>query len=128
MPCALVFSFDNEYSWFREKRVSYTVTVTPPKIDNVVKGRRLRAKKALEVVKGDIAEMEERHDAVIQEKISLVDEIKQMERELEEKKNALAEYNEEDQFLRKMRLTRKKQIHLLEERLEKGWEDEKSEC
>ncbi|EJK65537.1 hypothetical protein THAOC_13592 [Thalassiosira oceanica] len=128
VPCALVFSFDNEYSWFREKRVSYTITVTPPKINNVVKGRRLRATKALEVVKGDIAEMEERHGAVNQEKISLEDEIKQMEKDLEEKKNALQEYNEEDQFLRRMRLTRKKQVHLLEERLENGWEDEKSEC
>ena len=128
VPCALVFSFDNEYSWFREKRVSYTITVTPPKITNVVKGRRLRAKKALEVVKGDISEMEERHDAISQEKTSLEDEIKQMEQELEEKKNALAEFNEEDEFLRKMRHTRTKQIDLLEERLEKGWEDEKSEC
>ena len=128
VPCTLVFSFDNEYSWFREKRVSYTITVTPPKITNVVKGRRLRAKKALEVVKGDISEMEERHDAISQEKTSLEDEIKQMEQELEEKKNALAEFNEEDEFLRKMRHTRTKQIDLLEERLEKGWEDEKSEC
>ena len=128
VPCTLVFSFDNEYSWFREKRVSYTITVTPPKITNVVKGRRLRAKKALEVVKGDISEMEERHDAINQEKTSLEDEIKQMEQELEEKKNALAEFNEEDEFLRKMRHTRTKQIDLLEERLEKGWEDEKSEC
>ena len=128
VPCTLVFSFDNEYSWFREKRVSYTITVTPPKITNVVKGRRLRAKKALEVVKGDISEMEERHDAISQEKTSLEDEIKQMEQELEDKKNALAEFNEEDEFLRKMRHTRTKQIDLLEERLEKGWEDEKSEC
>lgn len=69
VPCALIFSFDNEYSWFREKQVTYKITVTPPQVENIVKGRRLRAKKALEVVTRDNKEMKERYEEVTQKKL-----------------------------------------------------------
>merc|ERR1719162_2179140 len=43
VPCALVFTFANDYSWFREKRVTYCITVTPPSIENINAGRKKRA-------------------------------------------------------------------------------------
>jgi len=126
VPCALIFSFDNEYSWFREKRVTYEITVTPPKIENVVKGRRLRAKKALELVEKDAGELKEEHEAAERKKTELKINIKKHKEEMAEKKKLLKDIEEKDQSSEKMRSVRVEQIKMLNQRLEKGWEDEPS--
>ncbi|KAL7550805.1 hypothetical protein ACHAWF_014011, partial [Thalassiosira exigua] len=127
VPCALVFSFDNEYSWFREKRVTYKITVTPPRMENVVKGRRLRAKKALEVVSKDNQEMEERYATATQNRSDLEVELKKLEKELAEKKKSLDVILTEEKWLEKKRVVRAEQTKLLNSRLENGWGDEKAE-
>ena len=127
VPCALIFSFDNEYSWFREKKVTYKITVTPPRTDNVVKGRRLRAKKALEVVTKDRIDMDARHEEALQKRSELEGEVNRLEKELAEKKKSLDVVTTEEKWLERKREVRGKQIKLLNGRLEKGWEDEKSE-
>lgn len=128
VPCALVFSFDNEYSWFREKKVTYKITVTPPTVDNVVRGRRLRAKKALEVVTKDNDEMKERHGETTEKREGLEVEVKKLEKELEEKRKSLEVLSTEENWLEKKRDVREKQIKLLNRRIKKGWGDEKSEA
>ncbi|KAL7544069.1 hypothetical protein ACHAXR_013573 [Thalassiosira sp. AJA248-18] len=128
VPCALIFSFDNEYSWFREKRVTYKIKVTPPRTENVIKGRRLRAKKALEVVTKDNREMEERYETATQTRSNLEAEVKKLEKEIAEKMKALDVVSTEEKWLEKKRVVRAEQIKLLNSRLEKGWGDEKSEC
>jgi len=128
VPCALVFSFDNEYSWFREKRVTYKITVTPPREENVVKGRRLRAKKALEVVRKERGEVEDKYQTAAGKRAELEDEIFKLEKELVEKKKSLEVVKTEEAWLEKRRGVRDEQIKLLAKRLEKGWEDEKSEA
>ncbi len=45
VPCMLVFLIDNEYSWMREKLVSYRITVTPPSPEVLMSGRELEEKK-----------------------------------------------------------------------------------
>lgn len=128
VPCALIFSFDNEYSWFREKKVTYKITVTPPRTENVVKGRRLRAKKALEVVKKDSQEMAERYETATQKRSELEADVKKLEKELAEKKKSLDVVSTEEKWLEKKRAVRAEQIKLLNTRLKNGWEDEKSEA
>ena len=76
VPCALIFTFRNEYSWFREKQVTYRIIVTPPEIDNVIKGWRLRAKKALEVVVADENELKERYSESIKHQVELTTEVR----------------------------------------------------
>lgn len=127
VPCALIFSFDNEYSWFREKKVSYKITVTPPKTENVIKGRRLRAKKALEVVSKDRQDMEERYVIASQKQTELEECIAKLEAELTEKKKSLDVVLKEVGWLEKKTVVREEQIKLLNHRLEKGWDDEKCE-
>ena len=128
VPCALVFSFDNQYSWFREKQVTYKITVTPPCVDNIVKGRRLRAKKALEVVASDGKEMTERYEIATQKAMELEAEVDKLENELAEKQKSLDVVRTEEMWLEKRRGVRKKQIKMLNTRLKKGWEDEKAEA
>lgn len=127
VPCALIFSFDNEYSWFREKRVTYKITVTPPRTENVIKGRRLRAKKALEAVTKDSEEIAERYETSTQTRSELEKEVKRLEKEIEEKKKSLDVVSTEEKWLEKKRVVRDEQIKLLKKRIENGWDDEKSE-
>ena len=128
VPCALIFSFDNEYSWFREKKVTYKITVTPPRTENVVKGRRLHAKNALEVVKKDSQEMAERYETATQKRSELEADVKKLEKELAEKKKSLDVVSTEEKWLEKKRAVRAEQIKLLNTRLKNGLEDEKSEA
>lgn len=125
VPCALIFSFDNEYSWFREKRVTYKITVTPPRTTNIIKGRRLRAKKALEAVTNDKKEIEERYETAVSERSTLEKEVNKLEKEIEEKKKTLSKTAREEEWLEKKRSVRSEQIKMLNQRLKKGWADEK---
>jgi len=126
VPCALIFSFDNEYSWFREKRVTYKITVTPPRTTNIIKGRRLRAKKALEAVTNDKKDIEERYETAVSERSTLEKEVNKLEKEIEEKKKTLAKTAREEEWLEKKRSVRSEQIKMLNQRLKKGWADEKA--
>lgn len=127
VPCALVFSFDNEYSWFREKKVTYKIIVTPPHMENVITGRRLRAKKALEIITNDKAEMDERYETAAQKRSELEEAILHLEKELAEKKKSLDVIVKEESWLEKKLAVRDDQVTKLNERLKNGWSDEKSE-
>ena len=127
VPCALVFSFSNEYSWFREKRVSYRIVVTPPRTENVVKGRRLRAKKALEVVAADGRDLDERHAAASAGRAAAREVVARLEGELAEARRALDEVTAEEEWLGRRRVVRAEQVRSLNHRLENGWDDEKCE-
>lgn len=127
VPCALIFTFSNEYSWFREKRVTYRIVVTPPKIDNVIKGRRLRATKALEIIVADSKELNVQYTESTKRKIELTNEVAQLEEELSEMKKALEDVTSEEVWLGKKIIVRREQITSLTYRLENGWEDEKFE-
>jgi hypothetical protein len=124
VPCALIFTFDNEYSWFREKRISYRITVKPPTRDNIISGRKLRAKKALEIVSQDKDSAEERLENVSSKRQELVGEVEKLEKELEEKKKSLGVVEKEEGWLKNRVQLRGVQENLLTLRLNDGWEDE----
>jgi len=125
VPCMLMFRFDNEYSWFTEKLVTYKITVTPPQLKNVVNGRRQRAKISLDAVKDDLEAAEDRMTRAMESKISLVKEIKLMEKELHERKTSLIVVGKEEGVLIDRVKLRKEQESLLKSRLKNGWEDER---
>lgn len=108
--------------------MTYKITVTPPKTENVIKGRRLRAKKALEIVTKDREEMEERYETAATKLTELELEVEKMEKELAEKKKSLDVVTKEESWLEKRREVRDKQIKMLNQRLKNGWEDENLEA
>ncbi len=127
VPCALIFSFDNEYSWFREKKVSYKITVTPPRMENVIRGRRLRARKALEVLTRENEEVTAKYQLVVSKRSELEAKVQYLSKTLAETQTSLKDISTEELFLEKKRSVREEQIKLLNLRLEKGWDDERSE-
>lgn len=124
VPCALIFTFDNEYSWFREKKITYKIKITPPSIDSVSKGRRARAKSALEVVIDDKMSAESRLGRVSTEHVTLLQLIDSIEKELEEKRKSLGVVEKEEHWLKDRVELRTVQENLLTRRLADGWEDE----
>jgi septal ring factor EnvC (AmiA/AmiB activator) len=127
VPCLLRFTFDNEYSWLREKLISYRVTVTPPSAEILLAGRRRRAKACLKAIEDDLSSAKQRLESASQQKVSLQSEIQSLEKQLAEKKKSFDFASKEDAWLTSRVELRMKQKDLLDERLLKGWDDELSE-
>jgi len=125
VPCALQFTFDNEFSWLREKQVSYKITVTPPGLDIIREGRKRRATSALSAIEEDAAGVQSQLDQTTKDRETLETMIKEMEAELEERKKSLQGAVEEEQWLEQRMGLRNKQKDALNKRLTEGWEDEK---
>jgi len=127
VPCALIFTFDNEYSWFREKSITYRITVTPPAKQHIIAGRRKRATSALQCVQNDKAAASQRLDKASSKRNVLREEISRLEKELEEKKKTLGVVQREEEWLKQRLELRGIQEQELEKRLTLGWEDEREE-
>lgn len=127
VPCALIFTFDNEYSWFREKKITYQITVQPPTIANIVSGRKQRANTAVKVVYQDRIKAEERLEIVSEKRQEFVQEVERLEKELDEKKKSLGVVEKEEDWLNKRVQLRNVQEDLLNRRLTNGWEDENAD-
>ena len=124
----LVFSMDNEYSWVREKIVSYRITVTPPSPEVLMSGRRRRAKACQVSVAQDLQSAQQRLKATVQQKEVLEQEVAKLQQLLEEKKKSLNVAEREEKWLVTRVSLRKQQYELLNKRLTEGWADEPSEC
>lgn len=124
----LVFSLDNEYSWVREKLVSYRITVTPPSPEVLMSGRRRRAKACQVSVAQDMQSAQQRLKATLQQKDVLEQEVAKLQEQLEEKKKSLNVAEREEKWLVTRVGLRKQQQELLHKRLTEGWEDEPCEC
>jgi hypothetical protein len=125
VPCLIQFSFENDYSWMREKVVSYKITVTPPSSESLSAGRRRRATVCLKTVEEDLQTADSRLSAATKQKQSLDKEVDKLQKELQEKKKALQVAEKEEVWLTERKSLRLQQIAALKERLEKGWPDEK---
>jgi len=125
VPCALIFTFSNDYSWFREKKVTYSITVTPPSIENISAGRKKRAESALNVVLKDKADCDTRLERATAKRGGLAEEVERLEKELEEKRKSLDVVEKEESWLIARVQVRAEQQELLEKRLNQGWDDEK---
>jgi chromosome segregation ATPase len=125
VPCLINFLFDNEYSWFREKLVSYKITVTPPSRETLMAGRRRRAKACLKAVVDDLSSAEQRLEQASSQKQSLEQQVQRLMQELEEKQKSLQVADNEEKWLVNRVNLRNGQKDLLRERLKDGWDDEK---
>ncbi len=124
IPCVLKFHFDNGYSWMTEKRITYKVTVTPPREKHIIAGRRRRAKIALRVVEEDLKAADDRMANAVESKTTMEKEIALLEKELLQKKQALETARKEETSLADRIKVRKEQVSSLKDRLENGWADE----
>jgi hypothetical protein len=124
VPCLINFTFDNEFSWYREKLVTYKITVTPPSRDSLAAGRRRRAKACMNAVADDLKSAEQRLEAATQQKAKLATDIEKLQKELEEKKRSLQVATKEETWLKDRVQLRQDQRKLLTDRLTNGWEDE----
>jgi hypothetical protein len=125
LPCLIKFTFSNEYSWVRDKIVSYKITVTPPSGGSLLQSRRARATTCLAMVQDDIKKEMPKLDALREQKLTLSQEVAAMINALEEKKKVLQEASMAEQSLLERTTLRTVQERLLKERLKSGWADEK---
>jgi hypothetical protein len=125
VPCLLQFSFDNSYSWLREKVVSYKVTVTPPTIESLQAGRRRRAAACLKAVQDDLEAAETRLRQATVQKLQLLEQVQEQQQVLAETKKAAQVAEKEEAWLKERRELRVEQQKLLVQRLEHGWDDER---
>lgn len=124
IPCLVKFSFTNDYSYFREKLVSYKITVTPPSKESLLSSRRSRATTCLKAVQADMQKQFPRLEAVQTNKKELQAKVSKLQKELEEKQKALEEATAEEKTLKERKALRMEQERLLNERLKSGWKDE----
>jgi hypothetical protein len=124
-PCLLRFTFDNSYSWMREKHVTYKITVTPPSKDSLLDGRRRRATACVKTIMDDLQAAESRYKATISDGKKLTTAVKQLEQQLHDAQLALAVTIREEEQLQQRKELRLQQQTLLQQRLDTGWEDEK---
>jgi len=124
VPCALVFTFDNEYSWFREKSISYRITITPPDLKHLVHARKVRAKIALQHLLEDKQTTEKRLEIIASKRTSLLEEIELLEREMAEKRKTLHAMTSEEEGLIQRITLRRLQEEEIEKRKQKNWVDE----
>jgi hypothetical protein len=124
VPCLLQFNFDNEYSWIREKHVSYKITVTPPSRESLAAGRRRRAQACFKAVQDDLTAANGRLQQASRSKATLTDEIAALMAALQEKKKACQVAEKEEAWLKERKSLRVQQQQLLQDRLTHGWKDE----
>jgi len=124
VPCLIRFQFDNDYSWFREKQVSYKITVTPPSRESLATGRRRRAKSCLKTVVEDLEQAQSRLTNAMQQKQKLKTHIAKLRQELQQQQKALEVAEKEEIWLKERLDLRMEQEKLLQERLQRGWDDE----
>lgn len=125
VPCWIRFKFDNDYSWIREKVVSYKITVTPPSLDILYAGRRRRAKACLKAVGDDLKSADKRRRAANDQLTLLETELEELKLEMAQKSKSLQAVTDEAKWCVDRVEVRTEQKTLLEDRLENGWEDEK---
>jgi len=119
-----MFSFDNEFSMFRDKYVTYKITVSPPTAANIRLGRTRRAGSALKTLVADSRTAQDRFNASSAQSQKLRDDILKLETDLEEKKNSYDAVLKEEKWLKERVDLRNLQVDSLNKRLESGWEDD----
>jgi hypothetical protein len=124
IPCMITFSFENDYSYFREKVVSYKVTVKPPSLDTLKAGRRRRATACLKAVQEDSSMTLNQLERAKEKKNDLQSEVETLKGRLEKLKNELAHLEVEETTMKDRVELRQIQSKELSKRLKEGWDDE----
>jgi septal ring factor EnvC (AmiA/AmiB activator) len=125
VPCLIQFLFENDFSWMREKVISYKVTVTPPSLQTLTAGRRRRAKACLKAVEDDYKVTAKKYQTVQDQRTLLESELEQLKLEIQQKEKTLKGIAQEESACKDQTALRKEQIRQLKHRLENGWDDER---
>jgi len=126
VPCWIRFKFENDFSWLREKIISYKITVTPPSLDTVYAGRRRRAKACLKAV-GDNQQSADKRRRAANDQITVLEtELEELKLEIAQKSKSLQAANDEAKWCTGRVKLRTEQINLLEGRLQE-WDDERKD-
>jgi hypothetical protein len=120
VPCLIQFKFENDYSWMREKVVSYKVTVTPPSRETLGAGRRRRAKACLKAVDEDLRSANKRLDSATEQRTCIESELDALQKQLDQKKESWQVVVTEEKWLEGRVTLRKNQKKLLSNRLTSG--------
>ena len=126
VPCWIRFKFDNDYSWVREKIISYKVTVSPPSLDTLFSGRRRRAKACLKAVGDDLEAAEKRRRGANDQITMLESELEELKIEIAQKAKSLQAAKDESKWCTDRVNLRTEQKSLLDDRLVNGWADEQA--
>lgn len=124
VPCKIVFTLDNSYSWMREKIVTYKITVRPPTAESLQEGRRRRAQACLTLLQQDAKDKREQLQATASQPQELELKIQRLQQELKTQQQALEVLQKERKWLLEHEKLRQQQVNLLQDRLQRGWPDE----
>ena len=126
VPCWVRFKFANDFSWMREKVISYKVTVKPPSLETLYSGRRRRAKACLKAIEEDLTAADKRRKAAGDQLTLLETELEELRREVTQKAKSLQAARDEEKWCMDRVALRTEQKKLLDSRLQDGWEDEEN--
>eukprot|EP00934_Nitzschia_sp_Nitz4_P003291 Nitzschia sp. Nitz4//scaffold72_size95085//29490//30674//NITZ4_004751-RA/size95085-processed-gene-0.91-mRNA-1//-1//CDS//3329557348//3281//frame0 len=124
VPCLIHFKFENDYSWYRDKSVSYKVVITPPTRQTLMAGRRRRARACLKTIEEDLSTLTRRFDAVSEDKAEIQSKLDELIKEMEEVKASLDAVQKDEDVIQDRLTLRESQKDALIDRLENGWQDE----
>jgi hypothetical protein len=126
IPCMIKFSFVNDYSWMREKIISYRITVTPPSSESLLQSRTSRAQTCLTIVEKDLHNhITPKLKQVQDKKTQLQDQITALQKQLQDLQMEYKTTEKEESMLQQRKGVRIEQERLLKQRLQQGWKDGK---
>jgi len=115
--CTLLFYFDNHYSWFKAKKLSYSVSLLPPSEEQIKKLRGERFKDIRSKFVADKEKGEARLTALTDATGKLTKKVEELSRQLKEASTHLAVTTKEEKALNDKIAIRNAQIKGLDERL-----------
>jgi len=118
-PCVVLLCWDNHYSWFKSKSLSYSVTVKPPSEAQTMASRKQRINIALDNVKVDRSSAQVRLEKVQQSKQDNCSKLALLEAEFKAVTAALVAAEKEEEYLKRRLEFRQQQDDGLKERLTK---------
>jgi hypothetical protein len=119
-PCTLLLVFQNHYSWFNTKLLSYSVTVRPPSKGSILEKHRLAMTSALEGVEQDLKSAEVRLSRVQDTSKLVITEISRLQSLINEKQGSLNIAAAEEKHLLERVGFRRKQVEGIRDRMGLG--------
>ncbi|GMI17729.1 hypothetical protein TrLO_g14833 [Triparma laevis f. longispina] len=116
-PCIAVVVWDNNYSWFKSKTLSYSVTVKPPSQDIVYAKYIATCNTSLSNASIDHRSAETRLNKLVATRSQLKQDVERLKAELASAMSSLASSGKEESYLNERMAFRKKQMEGLEQRL-----------
>ena len=116
-PCVVLLCWENHYSWFKSKTLSYSVTVKPPSVSQTLAGKKQRVSIAMDNVSVDKNSAEVRLMKVLKHRQDATERLKALKDELRATELSLVNSVAEEKAVRDRLEFRGRQEQGLQERL-----------